>query len=76
MSNNVYKSVFEKLSKEKTKADINLLVARASFVTNITFSRSKLNSLQLARGYMPGTLCLWTKILKEALLDTYIKMNA
>lgn len=64
------------MSKEKTKADIYLLVARASFVTNIIFRRSKLNAFQLARGYMPAIAGLPTRILTRDLLDTHIKMNA
>lgn len=53
-NNGLFEIVFEKLTKEKTKADIHLLVEIASFVTNIIFGRSTLNSFQLAIGYMPG----------------------
>lgn len=75
-SNGVFKSVFEKISKEKTTADIYLLVVRASFVTKILFGRSKRNSFQLARDYMPGIEGLPSKILKQDLLDTYVKLSA
>lgn len=36
-SNGSFKSIFEKLSKEKTRADIHVLVARRSFGANLMF---------------------------------------
>lgn len=75
-SNETFKLVFAKLSKEKTNADINLLISRASFVTNIIFGRSKLNSFQLSRGYMPAVAGLPSKILTKELFDKYVEMNA
>lgn len=75
-NNGVFKTVFDKMTKEKTKADIELLVARASFVTNIMFGRSTLNAFQLARGYMPGIAGISQSILSQELLDTHTKLTA
>lgn len=75
-NNGLFKSVFGKLSKEKTDADIDLIVARASFVSNIIFGRSHLNSFQLARGYMPAIAGLPATILTQDMLDAHIQMSA
>lgn len=72
----VFKSVFENLSKNKTKAAISIIKSIASFVSNIIFGRSKLNSFQLARGYMPVIVGLPSAILTQDLLDIYIEINA
>lgn len=82
-SNEKFISVVAKLFKEKTNVEISLLISRASFVTNIIFGSSKLNSFQLSRGYMPAVaglpskiLTLTSKILTKELFDTYFEMNA
>lgn len=75
-SNGVFKTVFEKLCKEKTKAGIELLVARSSFISNLIFGRSTVNSFQLARGYLPSIAGLPSSWLTEDILNTHIKMSA
>lgn len=75
-SNSTFKSVFEKISKENSKADIELLISTASFVTNIIFGRSKLNSFQLVRGFQPSFPGLPAKTATQDLLDAHIQINA
>lgn len=68
-------TVFEKFSKEKRKADIDLLVERASLVTNLTFGILTLNVFQLARVKMPCIARLPQKILSQELLDAHTKVS-
>lgn len=73
--NGTFNYIFEKLSKEHTKADVTLIVARASFMTNIIFGRSKLHSLQLARGYMTSVVGLPKQVLTQDVLQTRIQVT-
>lgn len=75
-NNGLFKSIFEKMSKEKTQAGIELIVARASFASNMMFWRSKLTPFQLARGYLPGIVGTPQTILTKELMDAYIRISA
>lgn len=75
-SNGVFKSIFEKMAKENTTADIHLTIARVSLPSNIIYGRSKLNSFQLVRGYLPGIAGLPPKILTQDVLNAYTQTSA
>lgn len=70
-SNGVFKSIFEKMEKENIRPDIIVTAAQTSMASNIIYGRSKLNSMQLARGYLPGIAGLPPKIFKQEVLDKY-----
>lgn len=40
----MFKSIFEKISKENTQAVIELIISRASFGANMTFGGSKFDT--------------------------------
>lgn len=75
-NNSLFKSIFEKMSKEKTHASAELLVARASFAANMMFGRSRINSFQLVRGYLPRVAGSSQQIVTKKLIDSYIQMSA
>lgn len=74
-NNRVFKFILEKLSKDKSRADMDLIIARASLLINLIFGISKLNSFQLARGYMASTAGIPSKIHIQNLLDADIQMT-
>lgn len=74
-NNGLFKFIFEKMSKEKTHAGAELILARASFAGNMMFGRSRLNAFQLVRGYLPRVAGMPQKILTSELMETYTKMS-
>lgn len=64
------------MAKENTTADIHLTIARASLASNVIYGRSKLNSFQLVRGYLPGIAGLPPKLLTQEVLDAYTQTSA
>lgn len=75
-NNGVFKSIFAKTSKENTKANIELLVARTSFLCNIPFRRSKVTAFRLSREYLPSTADIPVKRMTQEVLDAYAKLSA
>lgn len=74
-NNGVFKSIFERISKEKTKENINLLLARTSLLSNIMFRRSKVTAFQLSKGYLPSIAGIPTKFMTQEVMDAYTKLS-
>lgn len=53
-NNGVFKGVLSKVAKEKTSISVDVLIWRASFLTNIFHVSSTMSAFQLARGYSPS----------------------
>lgn len=68
-------SVFANQSKENNEADVNLLVVRLSFVMNLIFGIFKLNSFQLARGYIPVVVRLLTNMLTKDIQEKHMMIT-
>lgn len=64
-NNGIFKSVFNKNAVESTTTDVDLLVKRASFVTNLFHGNSILSSSQLARGYSPSVICIPARLVPK-----------
>lgn len=75
-NNGIFKTVFIKVAAESKLTDIDILVKRASFITNLLHGNSILSSFQLARGYSPSVLCIPAKVVPSNLLIAYKQTSA
>lgn len=75
-NNGTFKSVLEKLSKERTNDTPATLVSRASMITNLLHGSSTLSSFQLARGFTPSILGMPKSKVSQEMLDAHIELTA
>lgn len=75
-NNGVFKTVLEKIQKADQKSTPQVLIARASFITNLMRGSKVMSAFQLARGYMPSILGIPRTIVTDELLDAHVERES
>lgn len=74
-NNEIFKTIFGKVSRERTEASANSLVARASILTNSLHGSSFFSSFWLLRGYAPSVAKVPLPIVPHNVFEAQIQLT-
>lgn len=75
-NNGVFKLILDRLQRADSKSAPDVLIARASFMTNLIRGSRIMNAFQLARGYAPSILGIPKRIMSEDLLHAHVERES
>lgn len=75
-NNGVFKMILDRLQKADARPTSEVLIARASFMTNLTRGSRVMNAFQLARGYAPSVVGIPKQIISEELLHAHVERES
>lgn len=75
-NNGVFKAVLDRLQKADEHAVPQVLIARASFLTNLFRGSKVMSAFQLARGFTPSILGIPRAIVSGELLDAHVERES
>lgn len=75
-NNGVLRTVIDKMQKADTNGTPEIILARASFITNLLRGSKVMSAFQMARGYMPSILGIPRDIVTNDLLEAHIERES
>lgn len=75
-NNGVFKLILERVAKADSKASVESVISRASFLTNCIRGSKQLSAFQLVRGYRPSVSGIPARVVSQELIDAYISHEA
>lgn len=75
-NNGVLKTVLDKIQRADAHGTPELILARASFITNMMRGSKIMSAFQMARGYMPSILGIPRSIVSEEILEAHIERES
>lgn len=69
--NRTIKTILERLEKDMSFSSHELILSRATFLSNMFSGSTILSSFELARGYKPAILGVHSKLVSQDLLEAY-----
>lgn len=75
-NNGVFKMVLDRIQKSDTTANIDTIIARASFITNLLRGSKIMSAFQLVRGYAPSILGIPRQGVTQDLLSAHVDREA